>query len=490
MGFLIMDYLKILNVLNNTGNKKPVEKPVTAGTQKEIKVSIVISTTGDYIPNIEIESIAKCFRPYHKLVSIYILHTNRKGLKGQANKIMGISPVLKRIVNPNHFNINLIDDILQDTADYIIYSKDDVIINAHPFIYGAIKLMESDSSIAKVDSKSYPSQYTELSDISNSNGIAYHLYKTNKFSTPGEKPGRIINISNYKGFDFNPGVLRCEALSILPKDHVFFYDLNAFMVQNNKRAVCLNQIGFEKKDCSTNMKTSFIMQSFLGDYPGSRTNSVPKFHRAIESVLNNKNSEIIVVSDGCVITDNEIKKYAGNDRVKYAYVSKTKNRMYESNDNKTFFRGVPRQVGIELATGDLITYMDSDDYMMPAATEIITAEFYKSDLKHLFNIAWYDHEKSIEYHVEMKGHHSYPERNLKLFNNTFIEAGIQEGNIHFAPWLHVHVPDIDVKWKDVYGTISEDVVFVKALIESLNYTSGFISIPYYVRCHLKDYFDV
>ena len=168
----------------------------------------------------------------------------------------------------------------------------------------------------------------------------------------------------------------------------------------------------------------------------------------------------------------------------------TKNRMYESNDNKTFFRGVPRQVGIELATGDLITYMDSDDYMMPGATEIITAEFYKSDLKHLFNIAWYDHEKSIGYHVEMKGHHSYPERNLKLFNNTFIEAGIQEGNIHFAPWLHVHVPDIDVKWKDVYGTISEDVVFVKALIESLNYTSGFISIPYYVRCHLKDYFDV
>ena len=52
------------------------------------------------------------------------------------------------------------------------------------------------------------------------------------------------------------------------------------------------------------MKLSLVMQSYLGEYPGSRQNAVDKFHRAVKSVLNqnNPNWELVVIADGCKIT--------------------------------------------------------------------------------------------------------------------------------------------------------------------------------------------
>ena len=48
------------------------------------------------------------------------------------------------------------------------------------------------------------------------------------------------------------------------------------------------------------MKISVIMQSYLGEYPGARSNPKYKFVRAVNSFLLQKHpdKELIIVSDG------------------------------------------------------------------------------------------------------------------------------------------------------------------------------------------------
>ena len=49
------------------------------------------------------------------------------------------------------------------------------------------------------------------------------------------------------------------------------------------------------------MKISVVMQSYLGDYPGSRKDSKNKFVRAVSSFLRqtHEDKELVIVSDGC-----------------------------------------------------------------------------------------------------------------------------------------------------------------------------------------------
>ena len=51
-------------------------------------------------------------------------------------------------------------------------------------------------------------------------------------------------------------------------------------------------------------KISIIMQVYLGEYPGARTDSISKFKRAVKSFQNQiyKNCELIIVADGCTKT--------------------------------------------------------------------------------------------------------------------------------------------------------------------------------------------
>ena len=150
------------------------------------------------------------------------------------------------------------------------------------------------------------------------------------------------------------------------------------------------------------------MQSYLSDYPGSRSRPKEKFIRAVNSFLSqtHEDKELVIVADGCEHTKQIYELlYSENEYIKFAYVAKNKNtkNMYEkTSDNEnttTYYRGTPRRIGCSLATGDLITYFDSDDIMLPhRLSDIYNAWKDKSqNIKWSSNPLRYFHEKAFKF---------------------------------------------------------------------------------------------
>lgn len=503
-----MDYLKILNQHNNTVGKK-VEPPKNKTIQhinpvpkkepenpKDIntitRVSIVVSTDHLILPVLEVNSIIDNIGMNIEIVNVFILHSKSIDFSNKLANIKHNNVITKRVFNLNDFNINLIEGLIKDDSEYIVYSYADYVLEDNVYLKKSIELMSIRKDIVKVDSSFVNSEYSKLNSyISNNAGIEYKTYTPNNLAIQDPiKKSRTINISNFKGFDLVPCVFKKSAMDHIFNDNIKFYDLNAIMVSKNFVSVKIEGFGPVPKICSNNLKVSFVMQAFLGDYPGSRSNPVDKFHRAMLTTLMNKNIEVIVVSDGCEIVDKEIQEYLNDKRVKYAFVSKSNLRMYEGGEGNVFYRGVPRQVGIELATGDIITYMDSDDILAPNASEIITKEFYNTGIKHMLNLSWFDEISAIEYHKKNPSHYTNDQNILRLDSIKFIESGVIPGFVNWAPWLHAHTSDLDLRWKDVQGSVSEDVVFGRQLGQKAIGKNTIIQKPYYVRCHLRGYFDV
>jgi len=105
----------------------------------------------------------------------------------------------------------------------------------------------------------------------------------------------------------------------------------------------------------TNPKVSVIMASYLLPYPGSASNRDKKFIRAVNSFKKQtyKNIELIIVSDGCQITIDLYNKYLINDKnIKLIQIPK-----------QQLYSGEMRNIAFQLADGDIISYLDSDDIL-------------------------------------------------------------------------------------------------------------------------------
>lgn len=248
------------------------------------------------------------------------------------------------------------------------------------------------------------------------------------------------------------------------------------------------------EDKFTGMKISIVMQVYLGEYPGSRKNSDKKFIRAIDSFINQtyKNSELIIVSDGCEITHKlYYEKYKNETRIKYVYVDKDTPNMYEG--EKKYYRGLPREVGRSIASGDVIAYMDSDDYLIPNFVETIHNVWQKTNMQYdvLLNQSWYDNS------IVNKINNFYGEH-IEIIGNDVKFSDLESSWIHVkmktiyyncAPWLVTHKSDLTIKWRDVYdaGT-SEDVDFINRIKQNKNKMNVY-STPKYVRCHYHNKWD-
>jgi len=245
------------------------------------------------------------------------------------------------------------------------------------------------------------------------------------------------------------------------------------------------------------MKISYVMQSYLGEYPGSRSDSDKKFLRAVQSFINqeDKDSELIIVSDGCEITHKlYYKHFKSNNRVKYVYVDKDTPNMYEG-DIK-YYRGFPRQVGRSLVTGEITTYMDSDDFLLPNAVDILKKNWKiavsLSEPKYWsITTAWIDNINSKEMHLrnntlEIIGN----DFNIEGFNTEWLKIQMKQGYLMSSTWSISHLSKCTSKWVDHIGLdkMSEDQIFANKLYEE---GDGFIiREPYYVRCHYSNLWDL
>jgi glycosyltransferase involved in cell wall biosynthesis len=242
------------------------------------------------------------------------------------------------------------------------------------------------------------------------------------------------------------------------------------------------------------------MQSYLGEYQGSRKKPIEKLVRALKSFqANTINSELILISDNCELT-NEVyqSKFSNDKRIIFHYLKDDSKRMYEEDNTGKFFRGYPRQIGLDISTGDVVTYMDSDDFILPDYLSNLYRLWQINDKYFWFtNNCWFENVKILE--SQPPGYFLVFEElsinnKLKIDNleSEWILSKLRPKKMISSPALFSHRKDKDIKWSDCIYNLenekSEDMLFINSYKDK--YPNGaFITVPGYVRCHLRDYWD-
>lgn len=263
-----------------------------------------------------------------------------------------------------------------------------------------------------------------------------------------------------------------------------------------------NHVGHWRKSYNRKkgIKISVVMQSYLGDYPGSRSEPERKFIRAVNSFLEqtNKNTELIVISDNCKITEKLYNEnYKENDRVKFKLYESNSKKMYEKDSETINYVGEPRQIGVDMTEGDIITYMDSDDFLTKNYLEILLKYWeFNSNLDWIINKCWWDNEvvlikDKIENHSLMFDTQiSNDTTKIEGLDSSWVRSFVKHNLVLQSPGLISHKKTCDIKWTNVTseGDMSEDILFYNNMLDK--YKNGkYIYLLGYVRCHLKNGWD-
>lgn len=199
---------------------------------------------------------------------------------------------------------------------------------------------------------------------------------------------------------------------------------------------------------------SIILPSFLGNYAKSAGNRDIKLRRAIESVIDQtvKEWELIIVADGCQQTVDIASTYQDN-RIKIIKVLKQPNMVGV---------GKVRNIGISRATGDWITYLDSDDVLGVNHLQILSQNLTSEWL-------FYNDYAFHKYHKR------FEER------ECLIKAGrCGTSNV-------THLRSLNVKWQDYSAYGYDDWNFIKSLMK---FKHNKIETPEYFVCHVPGNFEI
>ncbi len=199
------------------------------------------------------------------------------------------------------------------------------------------------------------------------------------------------------------------------------------------------------------------MPSYLGHYKGAATNRKAKFHRAVDSFLeqSHPDKELIVVSDGCQITVKILTEHYGHHLgklIKSYHIPK-----------QPFLAGAVRQFGIVKSTGNIICYLDTDDHL---------GHHHLRDIQSGFNgfdwIYWADYHKDHELHDPVRR-----------------KAGLSRGSCGTSQIAHKK--ELEVSWVNCDG-YDHDYSFVTQLKAKYKNCGLIDGTAYYVR-HVPNSFD-
>jgi glycosyltransferase involved in cell wall biosynthesis len=206
----------------------------------------------------------------------------------------------------------------------------------------------------------------------------------------------------------------------------------------------------------TNPKVSVIMASYLGEYPGAATNRDKKFIRAVNSFKKQTydNKELIIVSDGCQITVELYNKFfASNQNIKLIQIPK-----------QPLYSGDMRNIAFQLASGEIISYLDSDDVLGANHLKIIVEQF---DLDN-YDFVYYDDLMTID-------------ATFKNFHHRIVEP--RWASIGTSSISHKNLPELRNSWSTQYG---HDFIFVIKLASlGLRYKK-LEKMPQYIVAHYQN----
>ena len=107
-------------------------------------------------------------------------------------------------------------------------------------------------------------------------------------------------------------------------------------------------------------RVSVIMPVFLGPYSGAASSRDWKFVRSLFSFVNNDyhNKELIVCSDGCDSSQEIYERHKHN----------LPNVLFYKIEKQPLFSGKVRQHALDMSSGNIICYLDADDYIAQKTT--------------------------------------------------------------------------------------------------------------------------
>lgn len=171
-------------------------------------------------------------------------------------------------------------------------------------------------------------------------------------------------------------------------------------------------------------------------------------HRCLDSVINQtySNLEIILVNDGS--TDNSLS-------IINEFAQKDKRIIVFSQKNSGL--AVARNIGLKAATGDYVSFIDSDDW--------IEKDMYSELAVHLEN----EHPDFVNFRFQfdnetLNTHSVYgkPYRRLKFESrNEILEDTLKNVNILTAPWTKIYNRKFLLEYHLVFepGIVNEDTLF-------------------------------
>ena len=205
-----------------------------------------------------------------------------------------------------------------------------------------------------------------------------------------------------------------------------------------------------------NPKVSVIMASYLLPYPGSATNRDKKFIRAVNSFRKQKyqNKELIIVSDGCPLTiDLFNKHFSSENNIKLIQIPK-----------QPLYSGEMRNVAFDVADGDIISYLDSDDVLGPKHLQIIVEQF---DL---------DKWDWVLYNDYMVLDKTFKRLHLRIVEPRWASIGTSSIS-------HKNLKELSGCWSDGYG---HDFLFMFKLASMGLKFKKLKNIPEYLVCHYRN----